>query len=59
MKKEKSIKLCVVDGCNIRHELNSWRCEKHSVQYYGGSMLSGYAEVHRKPKYSLEDADNG
>lgn len=28
--------LCVVQGCESRRERGNWRCERHSVAYYGG-----------------------
>ena len=41
--------LCVVPGCKNRREQDNWRCERHSIQYYGGQRaVSGSHDGHSR-----------
>lgn len=44
--KEKSDQLCVVEGCKCRRAgQDNWRCERHSVMYYGGYFQKNITPV--------------
>ena len=42
--KTKSEELCVVEGCKSRRAgKDNWRCERHSIMYYGGFFQKNIA----------------
>lgn len=44
--KTKSDQLCVVEGCKCRRAgRDNWRCERHSVMYYGGYFQKNITPV--------------
>jgi hypothetical protein len=48
---EKREDLCVVTGCKNRRDVegDNWRCEKHSVMYYGSVVGVGRNESIKDP----------